>query len=198
MNSTVSTSTPPLGTSMRRVAQQLSPTLVGLAATFLAVGLSYGGLVYLSRSPVRAEHHPGTAAWWPHIGIFVLSAALFAGARLRRRRTRPTCDGRLLLLAPLGRPAARRIRRTVLAARHRPVLLVRLAAATMPAALLLYVCWRVGAQVLGGLDPNFTVNAWGGPTYLGAMACHYIDAVPTAVPSVWLLDRLLLPDRTER
>jgi hypothetical protein len=38
--------------------------------------------------------------------------------------------------------------------------------------VFLYFFARAGEQVIGGLDPNSTVNAWGGPAYLGAMACH--------------------------
>ena len=35
--------------------------------------------------------------------------------------------------------------------------------------VLLYAPYRMGAQLIGGLDPNSTVNAWGGPTYAGAL-----------------------------
>jgi hypothetical protein len=47
------------------------------------------------------------------------------------------------------------------------------------------------AQLTGGLDPNFTVNAWGGPSYAGAMACHYLDLFLLAVGAAWLIDRIL-------
>ena len=69
----------------------------------------------------------------------------------------------------------------------------RSAAALPPLAVIGYSFWRVGEQVTGGLDPNFTVNAWGGPTYLGAMACHYLDAALIIAVSAWLLDKILLP-----
>ena len=35
------------------------------------------------------------------------------------------------------------------------------------------------------------VNAWGGPTYLGAMACHYLDIALIVGFSGWLLDKIL-------
>ena len=66
-------------------------------------------------------------------------------------------------------------------------------AALPPLALIGYGFWRVGEQVTGGLDPNFTVNAWGGPTYLGAMACHYLDGGLIIAACAWLLDWILLP-----
>ena len=59
--------------------------------------------------------------------------------------------------------------------------------------------FRAGYQVTSGLDPNSTVNAWGGPTYIGAMACHYLDIFVVMTGCAWLLDRLMarsgcLPD----
>jgi hypothetical protein len=67
----------------------------------------------------------------------------------------------------------------------------RSAAALPPLALIGYSFWRVGEQVIGGLDPNFTANAWGGPSYLGAMACHYLDAALMIAVGAWLLDKIL-------
>ncbi len=51
--------------------------------------------------------------------------------------------------------------------------------------------FRAGYQVTSGLDPNNTVNAWGGPTYIGSMACHYLDIFVIMAAAGWLLDRLL-------
>jgi hypothetical protein len=56
------------------------------------------------------------------------------------------------------------------------------------AALFLYCFWRAGVQLTGGLDPNFTVNAWGGPSYAGALACHYLDLSLIAAGTAWLMD----------
>jgi hypothetical protein len=65
-------------------------------------------------------------------------------------------------------------------------------AALPPLAVIAYGCWRIGEQVTGGLDPNFTADAWGGPTYLGAMACHYLDTGLIMAVCAWLLDRILV------
>ncbi|WP_280382388.1 hypothetical protein [Nocardia wallacei] len=53
---------------------------------------------------------------------------------------------------------------------------------------------------MAGLDPNFTVDAWGGPGYLGAMACHYLDGALLMAAAAGLLHVLLLPveDRHRR
>ena len=66
-----------------------------------------------------------------------------------------------------------------------------------PAALIAYCLWRAGEQVTGGLDPNFTVNAWGGPSYLGAMACHCLDIALAIGGCAWLLDLILLEGAAE-
>jgi hypothetical protein len=200
MNSSLSTSRTWTG---RGVLAQLSLPLVGLAAAALVTGVAVGGshyLDYLDRSPIRAGQSPGTSAWWPHIVLFVVAVALLVGARLRRHRGRHragVADGGLLLLAPLGKSAAWRVRYAMSAAARGPGELVRLMAATPLVALLGYCLWRAGYQVLGGLDPNFTANAWGGPSYLGAMACHYLDLGLIMAACGWLLDRLL-PARSVR
>jgi hypothetical protein len=43
-----------------------------------------------------------------------------------------------------------------------------------------------------------TVNAWGGPSYLGAMACHYLDCFLMVAAATWVLNRILLPDSATR
>lgn len=53
--------------------------------------------------------------------------------------------------------------------------------------------WRTGEQITGGLDPNVTVNAWGSPTCLGAMACHYLDGGLIVVACAWPMNWILFP-----
>jgi hypothetical protein len=191
-----------------RITRQISPRLAVAAAGLAAVGIATGFVQYLHRSPIREAHVPGTSAWVPQLAVAAVACALYGAARWRHDR-RPGRDGRdgrpgsehgsgrLLLLAPLGRTAASRLRATMrqVSWRHtswrhtswRP------AAALPPLAVIAYCCWRIGEQITGGLDPNFTVNAWGGPTYLGAMACHYLDIALIIGVSAWLLDLILLP-----
>ncbi|MBL7488780.1 hypothetical protein I6A60_01385 [Frankia sp. AgB1.9] len=177
---------------LRRVLAELSPVLTALVTVLFAAGMATGGVIYTRRSPVREVEHAGTAAWWPHLGLFLLAVALLAVARLRAA----AAPVELLLLAPLGRPAARRIGRTLRAAPRSPGGLARLVAAGLVAALLAYSVFRAGIQVTAGFDPNFTTNAWGGPSYLGAMACHYLDGALIAAASAWLTARLLVADRS--
>jgi hypothetical protein len=174
------------GNSISRVARQLSPRLAAAAVGLAAVGIAVGFIQYQHRSPVREVHVPGTSAWAQQLIVAAAACALYGVARWRHGRRFGLRSGRLLLLAPLGRSAASRLMATMRQVSGRS------AAALPPLVLIGYSFWRVGEQVTGGLDPNFNANAWGGPTYLGAMACHYLDTALIIAASAWLLDRILL------
>jgi hypothetical protein len=169
------------------VTRPLSPLLSASAAALAAVGIATGLVSYLHRSPVRAAHAPGTSAWIQHLILAAVACALYGVARWRHGRRPHRGGGPLLLLAPLGRSAASRLAATMRQLSWRSV------AVLPPLALIGYGFWRTGEQVTGGLDPNFTANAWGGPTYLGAMACHYLDGGLIIAACAWLLNWILLP-----
>ena len=180
-------------TTIRRIVGQLLLPLTVLAAALFAAGVISGWLEYLDRSPAREKYVPGSSAWWPQLAVAAGACAVFGYARWRHQRRFGRGSGRLWLLAPLGKPAARRSARTVLAALRGPSGFGRALLALLPAGLLCYCFWRAGLQVTAGLDPNATVNAWGGPSYPGAMACHYLDCCVLIAATAWLLDRILLP-----
>jgi hypothetical protein len=172
---------------VHRTAGQLSPPLTGMAAALFVAGVLVGWVDYLHRSPILAKHVPGTAAWWQQGIVAAVGCVLFGYARRRHVRRHGRGSGRLWLLAPLGRPAARRVARTMSGAPGRVLLMLA------PAVAFGYSFYRAGLQIIDGLDPNATVNAWGGPTYLGAMAAHYLDCAVGALAAALLLDRILLP-----
>lgn len=175
------------GTSnaISRIGLEISPHLAACAAGAAAAGIATGFVQYLHRSPVREAQVPGTSAWAQQLITAAVACALYGLARWRHGRRSGHGSGRLLLLAPLGRRAASRLVAAMRQVSWRSV------AALLPLAVIGYSFWRAGEQVTAGLDPNFTVNAWGGPTYLGAMACHYLDVALMIAASAWLLDRIL-------
>jgi hypothetical protein len=175
------------GNAISRITRQVSPWLSASAAGIAAVGIATGFYGYMHRSPIREVPVPGASAWAQQLIAAAAACALYGLARWRHGRRYGRGSGRLLLLAPLGRSAASRLLATMRQVSWRA------AAALPPLAVIGYSFWRVGEQITGGLDPNFTVNAWGGPTYLGAMACHYLDAALIIAVSAWLLDKILLP-----
>jgi hypothetical protein len=160
----------------------LSPVTGSVAVVFIAGGLITGLVMYLHRSSAAVHTVPGTSAWGIHLGLTVVAAAWLAAAH-HRRRPGPRVP---LLLAPIGTNAAHRLAVT---ARSAPL---RVLACAPLLALLAYNAWRAGAQVFGGLDPHFRANAWGGPSYLGAMYCHYLDIGLISALAAIVIDRLLL------
>lgn len=173
--------------AVSRITRQISPLLSTSGVGIAAAGIASGFILYLHRSPIREAHIPGTSAWAQHLIAAAVACALYGVARWRHGRRFGRGSGRLLLLAPLARSATSRLMATMRQMSWR-------SAAALPSlALISYSFWRAGVQVTGGLDPNFTLNAWGGPTYLGAMACHYLDMALVIAVSAWLLDKILLP-----
>lgn len=170
-------------------AARLSPVSVTAAATALVAGIITGGVSYLQRSRAPVHNTPGTAAWWAHIALTAAAVWIIAACGHRRRHGPVSVP---LLLTPLGISAAHRLGLT---SRTAPV---RALAVAPLIALLVYNAWRAAEQVLGGFDPHFTVDAWGGPTYLGAMYCHYLDLGLISATAALLIDRILLGHRTRQ
>ena len=150
-------------TTIRRMARQLSVPVSVLAAALFASGMISGWFAYLGRSPVRERYVPGSSAWWQELAVAAAAGVLF-GYAWWRRRSGPR-SGRLWLLAPLGKPAARRVARTVGGGVRGRSGLGRVLLAVPPAGLFLYSFYRAGEQVTGGLDrtPRSTPGA-GQPT----------------------------------
>ena len=172
------------------VASQLSGPLTALAGSAFVSGVSYGTFEFLQRSPIRQDHVAGTAAWGQQLAVALAAIVILSVAQARHRRRFGPRSGRLWLLAPLGGQAARRVARA-LGFGSESAQPVRLLLALPATAMFLFCFWRAGVQVTDGLDPNFTVNAWGGPSYAGAMACHYLDLILLAAGAAWLIDRIL-------
>ena len=159
-----------------------------VAGLLFSGGVSVGWAQYLHRSATQVRYVAGSSAWWQH-GLVALAAAAVLGVVWLRRRSGRT--GWHVLLAPLGKSAAARISLLFRQALWHPAGFGRALLATPLLALFMFGFFRAGEQVTGGLDPNFTVNAWGGPTYIGAMACHYLDLLVLMAAVAWLLGRLL-------
>jgi len=163
-------------------------TIPVLAAAFL-IGLVKGAVGYAHRSPVPEPHVAGTNAITVHVVLAVVAAATAIAIQAwRSRRSQP---GPSPWSAPFSSNAIARMGRTMRLSR------AAAAARLLPTALLilvlLYCPYRMGAQVIGGLDPNSTVNAWGGPSYAGALLAHWLDCVIGFCVAAFLLGRLLAP-----
>jgi hypothetical protein len=182
------TISPTTTTSNRPISLVLSAATIALIGVGVVTGLN----TYLNRSPVRAAHVAGTSAWSQQLIIAGVAVVLYGLALWLHRRRPGRGSGRLLLLAPIGTSAMARLAATMREGSWRTL------AVLPPLALIAYCWWRTGEQVIGGLDPNFTANAWGGPSYLGAMFCHYLDGGLIIAACAWLLNWIMIPARDIR
>lgn len=133
----------------------------------LAIGVAVGGAQLLLDGDGTSTGAGVATANWVHVGLGAVAVTVLAAAWRRDRRA---------TAAFLRRPftaAGWTAWTGALSWRHRPVLLRPVT--FLAAVLMAYTPLRAGAQVLAGLDPDFTRDAWGGPGYLGAAAAHWLD-----------------------
>jgi hypothetical protein len=165
---------------------QLSRPAVIAATVSTIAGLASGVMTYLNRSERLERQIAGTEAWLAHLVVLAVVAVWFVVASHR------SPSGWKVVFAPLGRPIASRIKATFHSG-FGPLSLLRGLTVAFLVLLEVYLAWRIGKQVFAGLDPNFCRNAWGGPSYLGAMFCHYLDGALLYPICHVLLRRVTVP-----
>jgi hypothetical protein len=153
-------------------------------------GVIGGAVAYTERSSVVEEHLPDANAVPVHVALGVIAVGLAIGLpRLSVAKQAPYS----IWAAPFSQSGLNRFKDTLLLRSDgSPLNIVRAVLAAFLVILLLYNFFRAGLQVIGGLDPNFTVNAWGGPSYLGALMAHYLDAAYLFYIEALLLNYVLV------
>lgn len=173
----------------QRPANRLSrPSVAVLFAAFV-IGIVEGALNYAHRSHVIERHVAGTNAITVHVVLAIVAVAVVAVVQLSASRRAIKRAG-MPWVAPFSANALSRLCRTIRASRG--ISAVRLLPTALLLLVLLYAPFRMGAQIVGGIDPNATVNAWGGPTYLGALLAHWLDCIVGFYAVAFVLSRLLL------
>ena len=173
---------------------RLSRVTAAVFAVLAVAGTAEGAAQYARRPPEIEPHVAGTNAITVHVLIAVAAAAAVVTVQARRSRQPASQRGPSPWVAPFSAAAASRLRRTIRLAEGLSWPNLARAAAPVPLVLvLLFTPFRMGMQITGGLDPSQTVNAWGGPTYLGALLAHYLDAIAGFYAAAFLLSRLLPP-----
>lgn len=163
---------------------RLSLPLCFTSVALFVLGVGLGFLSYLGDDRSTPTHQPDHNAWPVHLALtaVALAALAFAGWRWKSGR-----GSGLFLLTPIGSPAAARLRQT---ARSAPFRLIAIAPLLL---IMAYLVVRCGMQVTIGLNDASTVNAWGGPTYVGAMYAHYLDAAIIIALGAGLIHKVMLP-----
>jgi hypothetical protein len=173
-----------------RPTRRVSRLSVGVLGTAFLLGIAEGAVAYSHRSPVLERHVPGTNAIRVHVVLAVAATVVVLLIQVRRARKRNQ-RGPSPWTAPFSSRAVTRLSRTF---RLSPAAtMIRAVPMALLVLVLLYAPCRMGMQVIGGLDPNSTVNAWGGPTYAGALLAHWLDCVIGFYVAAFLLARLLVP-----
>jgi hypothetical protein len=182
-----------IGPRVENVPYPLSRLSAAVFVALFLIGVAVGGVQYARRSPVIGRHIAGSNAITIHVVLAIAAAAAVTGIQARRAR-RPAQRGRSPWAAPFSASALARLGRTIRFAGGLSLpTLARIIAAVPLVLAILYQPFRMGAQLTGGLDPNATVNAWGGPTYAGALLAHWLDCLTGFYFAAFLLGRLLLP-----
>ena len=144
------------------------PGVLVLALSF-AAGVATGGLLWQQARDEAPLQKTGVAT----ANIAHIVVALMAGVVMftNRRRLAP------FLVTPFTDAWWRSMGASL---RWSPHTLRRLRGIGVRVVLLgavLYCPYRAGIQVLAGLNRNWTLNAWGGPSYIGAIAAHWMDSI---------------------
>ena len=161
-------------------------TVSVFVAAFL-VGLASGVVSYAHRSRVIEQRTVNATANEIEIGVAIAAAAIVAAVQLWRSRN-PGRRGQSPWLAPFSARAAARVARTFRSSAGAAPL--RALRALLLILVMLYMPWRMGSVLTGAFDPNAVVNAWGGPTFIGAVAAHWLDCIIGFYAAAFLLGRL--------
>ncbi len=166
-------------------------SVMALVGAFL-VGVLLGAMGSLHRSSVTEKHVAGTNALTIHIVLAAAVVGVVLGTRRARARSKARGNAPVWM-APFSAGAMARLGWTIRFRSGFSLLNLLRVLAVMPLLLVMaYSALRMGEQVIGGLDPNATVNAWGGPTYIGALLAHWMDSLLGFSIAAYLLGRVML------
>lgn len=165
---------------------RLSRLSISAFVAAFVVGLASGAVSYAHRSPVIEQRTVNAMANEIEIGV-AIAAAVVVAIQLWRSRN-PGRRGPSPWLAPFSARAAARAGRTFRSSAGAAAL--RVLPMVPLILLMLYSSWRMGSELTGAFDPNQVVNAWGGPTYIGAVAAHWMDCIIMFYATAFLVGRL--------
>jgi hypothetical protein len=145
-------------------------TLGVLGASFIG-GFCYGIYRNVNNITVYVPDDPKNDAVLVHVVIAVCVIIIVSAIQLfRRRKQLPS-----IWKAPFTKDAFARLKATLMPRSFNLLTTPRIPISFLLALIIAFAPFRIGEQIIGGLDQAATNNAWGGPSYGGAMAAHYMD-----------------------
>lgn len=158
------------------MAKYISKTSVVICAVLFALGSLEGWMLYTQRSSEIEKHVIGTNAVFLHsiLAVVLLGAVAISIFYRKFAPNKPY----IVWLAPFTKTAYERTKNTIFLKNGRSSWqIVKAILVGLLTILFLFNFFRGGMQITIALDPNATVNAWGGPGYWGASLAHWMDAI---------------------
>lgn len=169
---------------------RLSITLTALVAVASGAGLTLGALVAVSSASKVVEHRPQDNAVLPHVLVGLVVLGFIVGGTIATRSIR-------WVWWPISASVGERYGRTFRSASTSVSRLLRLVGASIALGFIVLLLFRMGFQATAVMEPSFRVNAWGGPSALGAFAAHGADALVCLALACCVLHKVLLPASPE-
>lgn len=147
-----------------------------LFAGLFVVGVVVGLVELLTNRDETSTGADVATANWIHAGIAAVLITLLVVAYVRDRRRLAA-----FLVRPLTAAGWVAMKKgltdlpLLIVGRRRLGTALRALAGFVLAVLIALMVLRAGEQVFAALDPDFTRDAWGGPSYLGASLAHWMD-----------------------
>ncbi|GAA1290440.1 hypothetical protein GCM10009590_18030 [Brachybacterium alimentarium] len=149
----------------------VSGLLVALISIGLLTGGMFGVLVPMHPQQPPAVHRPEANAIGVHLLLAATAFVVAVAGTARSRSAR-------WLWWPVSNQAKKRLDLTFRFAGESVLGMLRAAVMAVIILFVLFLAFRMGMQATAWTDPGFsTLNAWGGPTELGAFLAHGLDAV---------------------
>jgi hypothetical protein len=151
---------------------KLSSAIISAFVFVFAAGLGFGYYLYLNHPAIK-PNIPANNAIAIHLIIAACAVVTVTAIQLYRMRKHL----HNIWAAPFSERAFLRFKATII---PRPVRLLSILRALVSILLLivmLFTPFRIGAQIGDALDPTLPINAWGGPSYIGASLAHSMDMI---------------------
>jgi hypothetical protein len=150
---------------------KLSRITLGLLGISFSGGFIYGIFRNVNHITVYVPDDPKNDAVLTHIIIAICVAIVITAIQAyRSRKQLPN-----IWKAPFTQQALQRVKATLAPHRFTLLTIPRMIICFLTASIIVFAPFRIGEQIIGGLDPAATNNSWGGPSYFGSMAAHYMD-----------------------
>lgn len=149
----------------------LSRIILGVLTLSFVAGFGYGIYRNVNNVSVYVPDDPKNDAILVHIILAISVTIIVTAIQTYRNRKRLSN----IWKAPFSQNALQRLKATIIPQPFTALTISRMPVSFLMALIIAFAPFRIGEQIIGGLDQAATNNSWGGPSYAGSMAAHYMD-----------------------